>query len=112
MGRVPRGEEERSQGAGKEPPAAPVLPNPALPKGGGAIAPIGEKLVPNPQMGTAGFTFPIFTSPGRGGFGPSLALTYDSASGNGPYGLGWSLSLANIARKTDKGLPRYDDSDI
>ena len=38
-------------------------------------------------------TVPIATSPGRSGFGPQLALTYDSGSGNGPFGFGWSLSL-------------------
>ena len=30
--------------------------------------------------------------------------------GNGPFGLGWSLGLPQISRKTDKGLPRYDDA--
>ena len=53
---------------------------------------------------------PIATSPGRSGFGPQLSLSYDSGSGNGPFGFGWSLSLPSITRKTDKGLPRYDDA--
>src|SRR2546429_4177104 len=60
-------------------------------------------------------TVPIATSPGRSGFGPQLSLSYDSGAGNGPFGLGWSLSLPSITRKTDKGLPRYrdaDDSDV
>ena len=60
-------------------------------------------------------TIPIATSPGRSGFGPQLNLTYDSGSGNGPFGFGWSLSLRSITRKTDKGLPRYrdaEDSDV
>ena len=54
-------------------------------------------------------TVPIATSPGRSGFGPQLSLPYDSGAGNGPFGLGWSLSLPAITRKTDKGLPRYFD---
>jgi len=54
---------------------------------------------------------PIATSPGRGGFGPQLALTYDSGAGNGPFGFGWNLSLPSITRKTDKGLPRYWDAE-
>jgi RHS repeat-associated protein len=53
---------------------------------------------------------PIAASPGRSGFGPQLSLSYDSGSGNGPFGLGWSLSLPSITRKTDKGLPRYQDA--
>jgi Salmonella virulence plasmid 65kDa B protein len=51
---------------------------------------------------------PIVTSPGRSGFGPQLSLAYDSGSGNGPFGFGWTLSLPSITRKTDKGLPQYD----
>lgn len=54
-------------------------------------------------------TVPIATSPGRSAFGPQLILSYDSGSGNGPFGFGWSLSLPAITRKTDKGLPQYVD---
>jgi Salmonella virulence plasmid 65kDa B protein len=56
-------------------------------------------------------TVPLFTSPGRSGFGPQLSLSYDPGAGNGPFGLGWSLSLPSITRRTDKGLPRYEDQD-
>lgn len=87
--------------------SAPAI---ALPKGGGAIRGIGEKLAANPVTGTGTFSIPIATSPARGGFGPQLSLQYDSGAGNGPFGLGWSLSLPSIARKTDKGLPQYDDA--
>jgi len=70
---------------------------------------MGEKFAANPVTGTGSMSIPIATSPGRGGFGPQLSLSYDSGSGNGPFGLGWNLSLPPISRKTDKGLPRYDD---
>ncbi len=80
-----------------------------LPKGGGAIKGIGEKFAANPVTGTGSMSVPILTSPGRSGFGPQLSLAYDSGAGNGPFGFGWSLSLPSIARKTDKGLPQYDD---
>src|SRR5580698_4257395 len=86
-------------------------PQISLPKGGGAIRGIGEKFTANPVTGTGSLTVPIATSPGRSGFGPQLALSYDSGSGNGPFGLGWSLSLPSITRRTDKGLPRYQDAD-
>lgn len=88
--------------------AAPSL---SLPKGGGAIRGIGEKFAANPVTGTGSMTVPIATSPGRSGFGPQLSLSYDSGSGNGPFGLGWHLSLPSITRKTDKGLPRYDEAE-
>lgn len=83
----------------------------SLPKGGGAIRGIGEKFAANPVTGTGLLTIPIATSPGRSGFGPQLALSYDSGAGNGPFGLGWGLSLPSITRKTDKGLPRYRDAE-
>jgi RHS repeat-associated protein len=99
------------------PPPAPesqttaAPPSISLPKGGGAIRGIGEKFSANPVTGTASFSVPIATSPGRSGFGPQLTLAYDSGAGNGPFGFGWHLSLPSITRKTDKGLPRYDDTD-
>ena len=91
------------------PPASPTV---SLPKGGGAIRDIGEKFSVNAATGTASLTVPVVASPGRLGFGPSVSLSYDSGSGNGPFGLGWKVSLPAISRKTDKGLPRYlDDPD-
>src|SRR5262245_14000810 len=88
----------------------PAPPSISLPKGGGAIRGMGEKFAANPVTGTGSMTVPIATSPGRSGFGPQLSLTYDSGSGNGPFGFGWNLSLPTIARKTEKGLPQYFDS--
>ena len=83
----------------------------ALPKGGGAIRGIGEKFGANPVTGTGSMTVPIATSPGRSGFGPQLALSYDSGAGNGPFGMGWNVGLPAITRKTDKGLPLYRDTE-
>ncbi|PTQ91464.1 RHS repeat-associated protein [Nitrosomonas nitrosa] len=88
--------------------SAPTI---TLPKGGGAIRGMGEKFAANPVTGTGSMSVPIATSPGRAGFGPQLSLSYDSGAGNGPFGFGWSLSLASITRKTDKGLPQYQDSE-
>ena len=86
--------------------SAPAI---SLPKGGGAIRGIGEKFTANPVTGTATMSVPLAISPGRAGFGPSLSLDYDSGAGNGPFGIGWGLSLPAIRRKTDRGLPRYAD---
>ena len=83
----------------------------SLPKGGGAIRGMGEKFAANPVTGTASVSIPIFTSAGRAGFGPALSLSYDSGAGNGAFGFGWNLSIPRIARKTDKGLPKYFDAD-
>ena len=94
---------DRHINAGFQPPAI------SLPKGGGAIRGMGEKFAANPVTGTGSMTVPIATSPGRSGFAPQLALSYDSGAGNGPFGYGWTLSLPAITRKTDKGLPQYQD---
>jgi len=94
----------------KEPANKNPLPAPTLPKGGGAMRDIGEKFSANAATGAGSLTVPVFTAPGRGGFHPELTLQYDSGKGNGPYGIGWSLSVPRITRRTDKGLPRYFDA--
>jgi Salmonella virulence plasmid 65kDa B protein len=81
-----------------------------LPKGGGAIGGIGEKFTANPVTGTGSITIPVYSSPGRSGFGPQLSLSYDSDRGNSPFGFGWSLDFPSITRKTDKGLPQYGNN--
>lgn len=84
----------------------------SLPKGGGAVKGIGETFQPNLFSGTGNHSIPIGLSPGRNGFGPTLSLQYSSGNGNGPFGLGWQLSIPRITRKTEKGLPQYDDTDV
>jgi RHS repeat-associated protein len=86
-------------------------PGISLPKGGGAIKGIGEKFSANPVTGTGSMSVPIALSPGRGGFGPQLSLSYDSGAGQGVFGLGWQIAQPCISRKTDKGLPRYLDEE-
>ncbi|MDI5980668.1 RHS repeat-associated core domain-containing protein [Amycolatopsis magusensis] len=65
---------------------------------------------------------------GRGAFGdeieitvpefreitPKLSLSYDSSSGNGPFGVGWDLLGVNRIERAGahKGAPRYDATDI
>ena len=99
---------EGAAGDGAKP--TPSMPSISLPKGGGAIRGMGEKFAANPVNGTGTTSIPIAISPGRAGFGPALSLSYDSGAGNGPFGFGWSLSLPAITRKTEQGLPRYQDA--
>ncbi len=87
-----------------------AVPNVSLPKGGGAVKGIGETFQPNAFSGTATFSIPIPTTPCRG-FEPQLSLDYSSGSGNGVFGIGFSLAIPNISRKTEKGFPKYDDTD-
>src|SRR5690348_634140 len=104
--------EDKSEFSGKpaEPQSGVGAPQLTLPKGGGAIRGIGEKFGANPVTGTGSMTVPIYVSPGRSGFAPQLVLSYDSGAGNSPFGFGWSLVLPAVTRKTDKGLPQYQDA--
>lgn len=86
-------------------------PSISIPKGGGAIAGIGEKFQANPVTGTGSMSVPIALSPGRSGFTPQLSLAYDSGSGNGTFGMGWNMAVPAITRKTQKGLPQYQDEE-
>src|SRR5438309_9765621 len=81
----------------------------ALPKGGGAQHGLGEKFSPDLFTGTGNFTVPIAVPPGRNGFQPQLALSYSTGQGNGPFGMGWTLSIPGVARKTSRGLPVYSN---
>src|SRR5438270_2916777 len=82
----------------------------SLPKGGGALHGMGEKFSPDLHTGTGNFTVPIAVPPGRNGFQPQLNLVYSTGNGNSPFGLGWSLSIPGVSRKTSKGVPHYDEA--
>ncbi|MDB5200367.1 MAG: spvB [Chitinophagaceae bacterium] len=84
------------------------IPSISLPKGGGAIKSIDEKFEVNAVNGSANFSIPLPSRSARG-FGPSMNISYNSGGGNGIFGMGWSLSLPSIRRKTEKELPRYLD---
>ena len=84
-----------------------------LPSGGGALSGIGETFGPDLHTGTGNFSVPIASPPGRLGLQPQLQLVYSTGAGNSPFGLGWSLSLPAVSRRTGKAVPRYDeDRDI
>ncbi len=86
----------------------------SVPSGGGAVGAIGETFQANAFSGTGRFSIPIAVSPGRGGFGPQLILEYNTGHGNGLLGLGWTLAIPRISRKTEEGIPRYvgPDEDV
>ncbi len=81
----------------------------AVPQGGGAQQGLGEKFAPDLHTGTGNFSVPIALPPGRNGLQPQLSLGFSTGSGNGPFGLGWSLGVPGVSRLTSKGIPRYRD---
>src|SRR5436190_15743862 len=109
------GRPARRQNSTQTPPATTgpgtFLPAISPPKGTGTLKGLGEVFSTNLSTGTASLTVPLATSPGRDGFELGLQLTYDSGAGNSVFGIGWSISVPSITRKTDKGIPRYQPDD-
>jgi len=84
----------------------------SLPKGGGALSGIGETFQPDLQTGTGNLTVPIELPPGRNGLAPALSLAYSTGNGNSAFGLGWTLSVPQISRRTSSGVPTYGAHDV
>src|SRR5688572_5655680 len=51
------------------------------------------------------YRFPIRVAPARNGSEPEISLVYNSGSGNGFCGVGWTLDLGTIQRETRYGVP-------
>jgi hypothetical protein len=81
----------------------------AHPRGGGAIKGLGETFAPDLHTGTGNLSVPIALPMGRAGLKPDLTLAYSTGQGNGPFGLGWALSVPGVSRDTAKRVPVYDD---
>ena len=73
---------------------------------------LGETFAPDPHTGTGNLSIPLGLPPGRSGLQPELVLRYSTGAANGPFGLGWSLGVPSVSRKTAKGVPRYEDQDV
>jgi RHS repeat-associated protein len=101
--------DEQAKQNGEPGAEGPTAPQIALPKGGGALKSIDEKFQVNPANGTCSLDVPLPYSKTRSGLDGGAALHYDSGAGAGVFGLGWSLALPSIQRRTDKQLPRYED---
>lgn len=87
-------------------------PTVTKPTGGGALHGIGEKFQTNLNSGTVSLEIPLKLPSGRGELGPGLSLQYSSGNGNSAFGMGWTVAVPIISRRVDKGVPRYDDSDV
>ena len=105
---------ETSEAGGPQKRAAPFKPAAPppidFPKATGSLRGLGEKFRAGGATGTGAMQVPLPVSPCRG-VQPSLSLAYDSAQGQGPFGMGWTVAIPSIARRTDKGIPRYNDAD-
>ena len=82
-----------------------------LPQGGGSVRGADENFNNNAFTGSANFSIPIPIPQARGLL-PSIGVSYSSGSGNGLVGMGFNISESAIAIKTNRQLPKYDDTDI
>ncbi len=85
----------------------------SLPKGPGSIEGLASAdFAPKLATGNASYSVEIALPPGARGLKPKLALAYDSGGGVSEMGIGWRLSgVAKIQRRTNEGLPRFDETD-
>ncbi len=79
----------------------------SLPKSGGTLHAFEEKFSADLHTGTGNFAIPIVPPPGHYGFHPQLTLVYRTGNGDGPLGLGWSLIILGVNRKTSKAVPLF-----
>jgi RHS repeat-associated protein len=86
-----------------------ITPNTiSLPKGPGSIEGLGESFQPTLNTGTAKYKINLKLPPSR--YAPELILKYDGGSANSSTGFGWHLNISYVQRQTDKGIPRYLDT--
>ena len=64
----------------------------SLPQGPGSLEGIGDDVQFDPNMGSMSHEISIDLPSGFPGATPSLSLSYSSAAGSGPLGIGWSMS--------------------
>src|SRR6476469_3813900 len=83
----------------------------SLPRGAGSIEGLGESFEPQLNTGGSSYGVSISVPSGRAGLAPTLRLSYNSYTGNGLCGIGWSFDLMSVKRQTDKGFPEFDSGD-
>lgn len=85
----------------------------SLPKGGGAVPDQSETFKVDQLRGTVSYSIPIVLPKARGKLRPNVDLRYSSDAGFGSIGLGWSIGIPSVQRRTDAGVPTYnDDEDV
>lgn len=67
-----------------------------LPSGGGAVSGQGGGFSVDLNTGTAAAKFDFTLPAGPNGIMPPFTLQYSAGSGDGPFGIGWSLGLMTI----------------
>ncbi|WP_140787615.1 FG-GAP-like repeat-containing protein [Myxococcus xanthus] len=98
-------------GAGEPVPGALNSQTLRLPDGPGSVRGLGDELAVNGFSAQIQYGVPFELPRGRGGFSPTLALSYSGEMGNGLVGVGWSLPVMSIRRSLRHGVPAYTPTD-
>lgn len=88
------------------------IPEFTYPKWWWSIKWIDEKFQVNSQNWTSSLNIALPITNSRDNFNPMLSLSYNSWLWNGIFWLWWDLGISSISIKTDKWLPKYDNTDI
>ena len=75
-----------------------------LPSGPGSVRGLADNAQVSGFTGQVQYGVPIELPAGPGGLTPALSLGYDGGLGNGPLGVGWQLSQAEIRRASVSGV--------
>ena len=79
-------------GVGVDPPFTEVPPDSLLPSQGAGLLPASGGV----ESGAYTYRIPINVPAGRAGMQPSVGLVYNSRSGDGPAGVGWSIQASSF----------------
>jgi RHS repeat-associated protein len=97
--------------AGGPAPTAATATKAVMPDAPGSVRGLGDDATVKVFSGQVSYSVPMELPVGRGGFGPSLSLSYSGELGSGPVGVGWSIGLAAIRRSTRHGVPSFTSAD-
>ena len=79
-----------------------------LPSGGGSVSGSGTSFSVDLNTGTLAAGLDLHLPAGPNGIIPNVSLSYSSAAGDGPFGIGWSLGTLTIARKISPSADPQD----
>jgi len=82
-----------------------------LPNKPASVAGLADDASVSVFSGQVSYSVPINLPGGRGGFAPSVSLTYSGELGNSFLGIGWTLGRIAIQRSTREGVPSYGSGD-
>ncbi|HEX3477065.1 MAG TPA: FG-GAP-like repeat-containing protein [Kofleriaceae bacterium] len=97
--------------AGRPVPGSVTPERVKLPSGPSSVRGLADEPSVDAFNAQLRYQVPIELPAGLGGLAPALSLSYSGVLGNGPLGIGWSLSQPRIQRSTRLGVPKFDASD-